>query len=156
MHRFREFAYKEQIFITLHNNMNEQKNLYFKEDFTLGPSFKTICTVSLTSTSITYESNTARIDEKINLDDVIGVSTSQLATSSDIESAYIHIYSYPLKKRMLSTVARRQRLEYVFAVSNRGSSAENLEIAEKWARCIRWLLVKNSDTNLASKHEGLK
>jgi hypothetical protein len=135
--------------------MNVQTNLYFKDDFTLGPGFKTNLTVSLTSNSITYESNSTKTSQKIKLEDIIGATARQLHTGNDIESAYIHIYSYPLKKRVLSTTAKRQRLEYVFAVSGKDSSVANLEIAEKWVRCIKWLLVKNSDINLATTREGL-
>ena len=139
-----------------YDKMNVQTNLYFKDDFTLGPGFKTNLTVSLTSNSITYESNSTKTSQKIKLEDIIGATARQLLhTGNDIESAYIHIYSYPLKKRVLSTTAKRQRLEYVFAVSGKDSSVANLEIAEKWVRCIKWLLVKNSDINLATTREGL-
>jgi hypothetical protein len=138
-----------------YDKMNVQTNLYFKDDFTLGPGFKTNLTVSLTSNSITYESNSTKTSQKIKLEDIIGATARQLHTGNDIESAYIHIYSYPLKKRVLSTTAKRQRLEYVFAVLGKDSSVANLEIAEKWVRCIKWLLVKNSDINLATTREGL-
>ena len=137
--------------------MNEQHDLFFKDNFTLGPGFETNYTVGLTSNSITYESILAEISEKINLDDVIGASVVRPDDDdvNNIVSAYIRIYSYPFKKGWLFS-ARRQRVEYVFEVSSRDSSAENLEVAEKWVRYIRWLLIyKSEHKNLPSKCEGL-
>lgn len=134
--------------------MDVQKKLYFKDDFTLGPSFKTSCIVSLTSNSIAYESNSTNAGQTIYLDDVIGAKVTQRSTSFGVNCACIHVYSYPLKQKRLFTASRRHRVEHVFAVSGRESSAENLATAEKWVRCIRWLLAKNCDVNLAAKHEG--
>lgn len=134
--------------------MNVQKELYFKDDFTLGPSFKTSCTVRLTRSSITCESNSTNTQQRINLDDVIGAKVTQCSTGFGIDSACIHVYCYPLREKGLFTPSRRHRVEYVFAVSDKESSAENLSTAEKWVRCIRWLLGRNCDVNLAAKHPG--
>ena len=135
--------------------MNAQTNLYLKGEFILGPSFKTKYTVSLTSNSISYVAISTKTNEEISFDDVIGATVSQNSTENEIASAFIHIFSYPLKKRGFSGVAARHRVEHVFEVSGEDSSDQNLELAEKWVRCIRWLLAKNCDVNLAIKHEGI-
>jgi hypothetical protein len=151
---FLRIFYKEPFYDRA--EMNEPKEFYLKEDFSFGPSFKTSCTVSLTSDAITYESISAEISEKIELEDVIGASVTQPDGGiNNVESAYIRIYSYPFNKGGLFSTARRQRLEYVFAVSDRNNSAENLEVAEKWVRCIRWLLKTKPDLNLLLKQAGL-
>ena len=135
--------------------MDVQKELYFKDDFTLGPTFKTSCTVSLTSNAIAYESNSTNTGQKIYLDDVIGAKViQQRSTGCGIDSACIHLYSYPLKQKTLFTASRRHRVEHVFAASGGESSAKNLEKVGKWVRCIKWLLAKNCDVNSATKHEG--
>lgn len=135
--------------------MNAPQYSYFKEDFTFGPSFKKTVTAVLTNESIAYECKSPKSTQKINLDDVVGARVIQIATDNGTEYVCIHIYAYPLKKVRFSTTARRKRVECVFGVSGRESSAENLEIAERWVRCIKWLLVKDSDKHLVTKQEGL-
>ncbi|XP_028395573.1 sphingosine kinase 2-like [Dendronephthya gigantea] len=135
--------------------MKEEKDAFFKDVFKIGPSFKTDFTVSLTSTSITYENDLAKSVEEIHLEDVIGVNVNH--SDNGIECSYIHVFSYPLRKKLFFKEAKRQRVEHVFAVSSKGDAGDHLKTAESWVRCIKWLLIKDADVKrdvkLASTHQ---
>lgn len=132
--------------------MNVEKDPFFKDVFKIGPNFKADFTVSLTSTSITYENDLTKTIKEVRLEDVIGANVNH--SDDGIHCSYIHVYSYPLTKKLFSKEARRQRVEHVFAVSSKDAS-DNLQTAENWVRCIKWLLVKDSDVKLASTQQGL-
>lgn len=142
--------------------MNEERGVEdfcFVEEFKLGPNYGKIYKTTLTNNSIIYETNERVGSEKaekivntILLNDVIGARRSLDSETGDANLAFIHIYSYPLKKRKFGKRLKRRRVEHVFCV---GGSEDNTAVAEKWINSIKWLLTEKCDLNTAKERQGL-
>lgn len=123
----------------------EEPHLYFSEDFKLGPNYRTTYKTTLRKDCILYEDKSKSFVNKILLNDVTGVKISRSkAERFDENCVFIHIYSYPLKKKRFSKSFCRRREEHVFCVGNGKDLNENKALAERWANAIKWLLTTGS------------
>ena len=121
----------------------EEQHLYFTEEFKLGPNYRTTYKTTLRKDCIIYEAKSDSIVNIILLNDVTGVQISHSIHSNERfeqNAAFIHIYSYPLKKKRFSKHYRRHRKEYVFCVGNGKDFNENKALAERWTNVMKSLL----------------
>ncbi|XP_030646074.1 sphingosine kinase 1 [Chanos chanos] len=101
--------------------------------------------VSLTDCALTVQkiSSSPGQDKMVfNLSDCIGCHASTAVDSADT-GAYFTVYFYPYKRRWMSSVLARQRVEQCFRVALVQDARANLEEAERWARAVREASARN-------------
>ncbi|KAF3687485.1 Sphingosine kinase 1 [Channa argus] len=109
-------------------------------EFTLVGNRKVRCAVSLTETDLIVQRLTSAPVERnkvvLSLKDCVGCRSYCKDDTADL-AAYLVAYFYPLKRRWVSSVAWRQRVEQCFRLDALQEPRANQEEAEKWARAVR-------------------
>ncbi|XP_035680290.1 sphingosine kinase 1-like [Branchiostoma floridae] len=99
-------------------------------------------TVRLTSEAIVYVVLGSQQERTLALADVLGCHTSvslRRKPTQGNQSAFLCIYSYPLKRKLLSGSVR-SRVSTSFRVDRFDNYEQNCELAEKWRIAVRCLL----------------
>ncbi|XP_035232702.1 sphingosine kinase 2-like [Stegodyphus dumicola] len=112
------------------------------------PAISFPCELSLTEKILTIHFTLkGKTDvEMIDLSDIVGCHVfrgkSKLKNESEDSSAYICIYSYPLKTSagILSKQLRRERRVLTFQMRKFETQNENLKVVNKWRRAILCLI----------------
>lgn len=109
-------------------------------EFTATSNRKVRCAVSLTDRDFIVQRLTSapvgRNKVVLSLNDCVGCRAYREDDKAD-PAAYLAVYFYPLKRRLMSSRVSRQRMEQCFRLAALQDSRANLEEAEKWARAIR-------------------
>lgn len=127
----------------------KESEIILQDVFCLYPAVSTVCNLVLTEKIlyIDYPNNGKNAGENVFVSDIIGCHVlrgKNTKSKNDIKdtTAYICIYSYPLKTSggILSKQLRRERRALTFQMRKFETSEENLNFVNKWHRAILWLL----------------
>ncbi|XP_066271124.1 sphingosine kinase 2-like [Branchiostoma lanceolatum] len=105
-------------------------------------------TVRLTPEAIVYVVLGSKQERTLALADVLGCHTSvslRRKPTQENQTAFLCIYSYPLKRKLLSGSARN-RVSTSFRVDRFDNYEQNCELAEKWRVAVRCLLAGQTVT----------
>ncbi|XP_068177835.1 sphingosine kinase 1-like [Antennarius striatus] len=124
--------------ITELDRNNKPVSLY--GEFTLTGNRKVRYGVSLTERDLIVQrlpsTHAWRNRLVLNLKDCVGCRAYRDSDSPD-PAAYLTAYFYPLRRRLVSSGATRQRVEQCFRLAALQEPCANLEVAEMWAGAVR-------------------
>lgn len=116
-----------------------------EDDFLLFPHQNTRFKVKLSRAGISYEPINDRKSKGgvkyINRGDITGCHCLKGKNDAD-NGAYLTIYYYPFRKKLLSSKLLRHRSSLTFNIQTSDQFIENLSIANKWQVVIRSLAAK--------------
>ena len=118
-------------------NMSTDEIL-LEDEFEVFPNEKLLHKVEVTKHGITYyplnESRDSKNKKYIHFGDVIGCRCRKSVDEKHLHKAYLTVFAYPLKKKLLSDKWIRYKHHVTFARRSDSSFDENRKVVEKWRR----------------------